>query len=263
MDLDERLSPTVEPPPARTPAGHDPASAMRASGGWGFEWRRAAGLVPYPEAVRAMEERVALIHAGAAPELIWLLEHPPLYTAGTSAAPEELLAAGDLPVYRSGRGGRFTYHGPGQRVVYILLDLRRRRPDVREFVWRIEDWAIRSLARLGVRGERRAGRVGIWVTDRTAGEAKIAAIGVRLRRWVSYHGMAINVSPNLDHFRGIVPCGISEFGVTSLADLGKEAGMEDLDGALRAEFPSLFAPAAWTEGSGGPGARPAAAGPGA
>jgi lipoyl(octanoyl) transferase len=221
-----------------------PASQM------GIEWRTSNGPVPYPEALAVMDERVAAILAGTAPELIWLLEHPPLYTAGTSAAPEELLAAGDFPVYRTGRGGRFTYHGPGQRVVYILLDLGRRRRDVRDFVWRIEEWAIRSLARLGVTGERRHGRVGIWVSTPGGREAKIAAIGIRLRRWVSLHGMAINVCPNLGHFAGIVPCGIREFGVTSLAELGRESGMTELDTALRAEFDALFGTAAWAMGRG-------------
>jgi lipoyl(octanoyl) transferase len=189
-----------------------------------------------------MEERVALVHAGRAAELIWLLEHPPLYTAGTSAAPEEYLGTLALPVYRAGRGGRFTYHGPGQRVVYVVLDLRRRKPDVRDFVWRLEEWVIRSLARLDVRGERRPGRVGIWVSTSPAGEAKIAAIGVRVRRWISFHGVAINVSPDLSHFAGIVPCGIREHGVTSLRALGKAARMADLDRALEAEFAPLLAP---------------------
>jgi lipoyl(octanoyl) transferase len=200
------------------------------------EWRTSAGLVAYPEALAAMEERVELVRAGRAPELIWLLEHPPLYTAGTSAAPDELLGTLPLPVYRAGRGGRFTYHGPGQRVVYVVLDLRRRKPDVRDFVWRLEEWIIRSLARLDVGGERRAGRVGIWVSTSPAGEAKIAAIGVRVRHWITFHGIAINVSPDLSHYAGIVPCGIREHGVTSLAALGKPATMADLDRALEAEL---------------------------
>jgi lipoyl(octanoyl) transferase len=206
------------------------------------EWRRSPGLVPYPEAVSAMEERVAAILAGEARELVWLLEHPPLYTAGTSAAPDELLGTLDLPVHRSGRGGRFTYHGPGQRVVYVVLDLRRRKPDLRDFVWRLEEWVIRSLARLGVAAGRRPGRIGIWVSTSPEGEAKIGAIGVRVRRWVSYHGIAVNVSPDLSHFAGIVPCGIRGFGVTSLAALGCPASMADLDAALAAEFEPLLAP---------------------
>jgi lipoyl(octanoyl) transferase len=219
------------------------------------EWRVSPAPVPYPEAQATMEARVQAIHEGTAPELIWLLEHPPLYTAGTSAAPEELLAPGDLPVYRTGRGGRFTYHGPGQRVVYIMIDLKRRRQDVRELVWRIEEWAIRALAHLGVEGGRREGRVGIWVSTAGVDEAKIGAIGIRLRRWVSFHGMAINVAPNLDHFNGIVPCGISEFGVTSLQALGRPGRMAALDAALASEYAGLFAPASWAGrlGPGGPG----------
>lgn len=204
------------------------------------EWRRSPGLVAYPEALRVMEERVELVHAGRAPELVWLLEHPPLYTAGTSAAPEEYLGTLELPVYRAGRGGRFTYHGPGQRVAYVVLDLRRRKPDLREFVWRLEEWVIRSLARLGVAAGRRAGRIGIWVSTSPTAEAKIGAIGVRVRRWISFHGIAVNVSPDLSHFAGIVPCGIREHGVTSLAALGSPATMADLDAALAAEFDGVL-----------------------
>lgn len=200
------------------------------------EWRTSAGLVPYPEALALMEARVDAIRAGTAPELVWLLEHPPLYTAGTSAAPEELLERERFPVYASGRGGRYTYHGPGQRVAYLMLDLKRRGGDVRRYVWQLEEWVIASLAALGVTGERRAGRVGIWVVKPGGAEAKIAAIGVRVRRWVSYHGVAVNVAPDLAHFAGIVPCGISEHGVTSLADLGIAAGMAELDSALRNHF---------------------------
>jgi lipoyl(octanoyl) transferase len=186
-----------------------------------------------------MEQRVAAIRAGTAPELIWLLQHPPLYTAGTSARAEELLEPGRFPVYRAGRGGRYTYHGPGQRVVYVMLDLARRGEDVRCYVHHLEEWGIRILARFGVAGERREGRVGIWVRSGDS-EAKIAAIGVRVRRWVTYHGMAINIDPDLDHFRGIVPCGIAEHGVTSLAALGIPATMAEMDAALRETFGRVF-----------------------
>jgi lipoyl(octanoyl) transferase len=204
-----------------------------------IEWRVSAVAIPYPKAIEQMEERVAAIRAGAAPELIWLLQHPPLYTAGTSARDEELLEPSRFPVYRAGRGGRYTYHGPGQRVVYVMLDLARRGEDVRCYVHRLEEWGIRTLARFGVAGERREGRVGIWV--RSGGdEAKIAAIGVRVRRWVTYHGMAINIDPALDHFRGIVPCGIAEHGVTSLAALGIGATMAEVDAALRETFDAVF-----------------------
>ena len=215
------------------------------------EWRVAPGLTPYPAAVAAMEARVAAIRAGEAPELVWLVEHPPLYTAGTSAEDKDLLQPGRFPVYRSGRGGEFTYHGPGQRVVYVMLDLKRRGPDVRRFVQDLEEWIIRSLASFAVTGERREGRVGIWVERKDlllgAREDKIAAIGVRVRRWVTYHGIAINVEPELEHFSGIVPCGISEHGVTSLVDLGLPVGLADLDAALRASFPGVFGATAWIE----------------
>jgi lipoyl(octanoyl) transferase len=205
----------------------------------GIEWRVSPGLVAYEEAVAEMERRVAAIRAEAADELVWLVEHPPLYTAGTSARPEELLEPCRFPVYRAGRGGRYTYHGPGQRVVYAMLDLAQRGRDVRCYVNDLEEWGIRSLAQFGVTGERRPGRVGIWVAS-GGGEAKIAAIGVRVRRWVTYHGMAINIDPDLDHFRGIVPCGISGYGVTSLAALGVRARMADVDAALRETFAEAF-----------------------
>ncbi len=182
-----------------------------------------------------MEARVAAIHAGTAPELVWLLEHPPLYTAGTSADAGELLDPGRFPVYRAGRGGRYTYHGPGQRIAYVMLDLARRGDDVHCYVHHLEDWVIQTLAHFGVAGERREGRVGVWVS-RGGAEAKIAAIGVRVRRWVTYHGMALNVTPDLDHYRGIVPCGISEHGVTSLAALGILVAMAEVDAVLRATF---------------------------
>lgn len=205
-----------------------------------IEWRVSPAPVPYPQAVDEMERRVAAIRAGAARELIWLLEHPPLYTAGTSGRDEDLLEPGRFPVYRAGRGGRYTYHGPGQRVVYVMLDLARRGEDVRCYVHHLEEWGIRTLARLGVTGERREGRVGIWVTKSGIGDAKIAAIGVRVRRWVTYHGMAINIDPDLDHYRGIVPCGIVEHGVTSLAALGISATVSDVDAALRSSFDHVF-----------------------
>ena len=204
------------------------------------EWRTSAGLVAYPEALAAMEERVTAIRDHGAPELVWLLEHPPLYTAGTSAAPEELLDAARFPVYAAGRGGRYTYHGPGQRIAYLMLDLRRRGGDIRRYVHLLEELAIRTLAEFGVHGERREGRIGIWVELGDGGEAKIGAIGVRVRRWVSYHGLALNLRPDLGHFQGIVPCGISEYGVTSLAALGVRADLADLDAALRRSFADLF-----------------------
>jgi lipoyl(octanoyl) transferase len=204
------------------------------------EWRNSDAPVPYPEALAVMEERVALIRAGEAPELVWLLEHPPLYTAGTSARPADLLAPERFPVYAAGRGGQYTYHGPGQRVVYLMLDLQRRRPDLRAYVWRLEEWVIRTLQEFGIGGERRTGRIGIWVVKPDGREAKIAAIGVRVRRWVTFHGLAINLDPALEHFAGIVPCGIREFGVTSFADLGRATRMAELDEALQRTFPEVF-----------------------
>jgi lipoyl(octanoyl) transferase len=205
-----------------------------------IEWRISDHLLPYPEALAAMEERVAAIRAGTAPELVWLLEHPPLYTAGTSARAPDLLAPRRFPVFEAGRGGQYTYHGPGQRVAYVMLDLQRRKPDLRRYIRQLEEWVIRALARLNVRGERRADRIGIWVVKPGGQEAKIAAIGVRVRRWVTYHGVAINLEPDLEHFGGIVPCGISGFGVTSLADLGLTATMQDLDAALIGTFNEVF-----------------------
>jgi lipoyl(octanoyl) transferase len=209
------------------------------------EWRVDAGPVDYPRAIDFMERRVAAIRAGTAPEMVWLLEHPPLYTAGTSARDEDLLDPGRFPVYRSGRGGEFTYHGPGQRVCYVMLDLQRRGPDLRRYVADLEDWIIGALARFNVTGERREGRVGIWVDRGRHGgpagrEDKIAAIGVRVRRWVTYHGIAINLEPDLEHFSGIVPCGIQAHGVTSLVDLGLPVTMADLDCALEAAFREVF-----------------------
>ncbi|KAF0143155.1 MAG: lipoyl(octanoyl) transferase [Rhodospirillaceae bacterium] len=204
------------------------------------EWRLSPDRVPYLEAVAAMEARVEAIADGQAPELVWLLEHPPLYTAGTSARAEELLQPGRFPVYRSGRGGRYTYHGPGQRVVYVMLDVRARGADVRGFVYDLEAWIMRTLARLGVAGVRRAGRVGIWVAGHDGREEKIAAIGVRLHRWVSLHGIALNVAPDLEHFNGIVPCGLVNHGVTSLAALGRPATLSQVDLALYESFTEIF-----------------------
>jgi lipoyl(octanoyl) transferase len=209
------------------------------------EWRIADALVPYEAAVAAMEARVAAIHAGTAGELVWLVEHPPLYTAGTSAAAADLIEPDRLPVYRSGRGGQYTYHGPGQRVAYVMLDLTRRGRDVGCHVWRLEEWMIRVLARFGVSGERREGRIGVWVArggreDRKFDD-KIGAIGVRVRHWVTYHGLALNVEPDLANYAGIVPCGISGHGVTSMAALGVKATMADVDAALQATFDDVFA----------------------
>lgn len=209
------------------------------------DWTVTVGLTDYDEAVAAMEARAEAIARGAADELIWLVEHPPLYTAGTSARDEDLLAPGRFPVYRTGRGGQFTYHGPGQRVAYVMLDLKRRGPDVRKFVTDLEEWLIRTLARFNVVGERRQGRVGIWVDrERHRGtesrEDKIAAIGVRVRHWVTYHGIALNVEPDLSHFEGIVPCGIAGHGVTSLVDLGLPVTLPDVDVALKASFEEVF-----------------------
>jgi lipoyl(octanoyl) transferase len=207
------------------------------------EWLVAEGLTPYPDAVAFMEARAAAIRAGTAAEMVWLVEHPPLYTAGTSARAEDLLDPAGLPVFATGRGGQYTYHGPGQRVAYVMLDLKLRGADVRAFVHDLEEWLIRSLARLGVTGERREGRVGIWV-KRPGGplgvEDKIAALGVRLRHWVSFHGVALNVDPDLGHYAGIVPCGIREHGVTSLARLGATVDMPTVDRALRAAFAEVF-----------------------
>jgi lipoyl(octanoyl) transferase len=207
----------------------------------GIEWRISRTPVDYPAAVVEMEKRVAAIRSSGEGELVWLLEHPPLYTAGTSARDEELLDPSRFPVHQTGRGGRYTYHGPGQRVAYVMLDLRRRGQDVRCYVHQLEEWMILTLARFNVRGERRDGRVGIWVARPGAFEEKIAAIGVRVRRWVTYHGVALNVDPELEHYRGIVPCGVAEHGVTSLAKLGVAATMADVDTALRATFAEAFA----------------------
>jgi lipoyl(octanoyl) transferase len=210
------------------------------TGGEPIEWRISEFPVAYEAAIAEMEQRVAAIRAGTAPELVWLLEHPALYTAGTSARDEDLLDPGRVPVHRTGRGGRYTYHGPGQRVAYVMLDLARRGRDVRCHVHRLEEWMIGTLARFAIRGERREGRVGIWVMRAGGAEEKIAAIGVRVRHWVSYHGVALNIDPELDHYRGIIPCGIAEHGITSLAALGVAATMAEVDMALRATFAEVF-----------------------
>jgi lipoyl(octanoyl) transferase len=205
------------------------------------ELRVSPGPVPYPEAEAAMEQRVDAIHAGTAPELVWLLEHPPLYTAGTSARESDLLAPDRFPVFKTGRGGQYTYHGPGQRVAYIMLDLKHHGADIRCFVRDLEECIIRTLTTFGVKGERRDGRVGIWVARGNNGrEDKIGAIGVRVRHWISFHGISINVAPDLSHFTGIVPCGVTAHGVTSLHDLGINAGIPHVDEALRAAFASVF-----------------------
>ena len=215
--------------------GHDGAAV---------EWRVSDAPIPYPQAVAEMESRAAAIADGTAPELVWLLEHPPLYTSGTSGKPGDLLDA-RFPLFETGRGGQLTYHGPGQRIAYVMLDLKARRPDVRAYVASLEQWIIQTLAAFNVRGERREDRVGVWVArpDKGAGfEDKIAAIGVRLRRWVSFHGISINVEPDLGHFSSIVPCGIVDprYGVTSLVDLGLPVSMENVDIALRQAFGEVF-----------------------
>lgn len=204
-------------------------------------WAVSRGLVTYPQAVAAMEARAEAIAAGQAGELVWLLEHPPLYTAGVSAKGEDLIDPGAFPVFESGRGGQYTYHGPGQRVVYLMLDLNRRGRDVRAFVAALEGWLVAALADLGVEAGPREGRIGVWV-DHDGREEKIAAIGVKLRRWVSFHGVSLNVAPDLGHFGGIVPCGQREHGVTSLVDLGLTADLARTDEALKAAFVSVFGP---------------------
>ena len=227
------LAPALSPPPRFVRPDGQPAG-----------WAVSEGRVDYPQAVAAMEARVEAIVRGEAGELVWLLEHPPIYTAGVSSKATDLLAPGRFPVHRSGRGGQFTYHGPGQRVAYVMLDLRERGRDVHAFVSALEGWVIGALDAFNVRGETRRGRVGVWVERRTPGlaprEDKIAAIGVKLRKWVSFHGISLNVEPELDHFSGIVPCGISAHGVTSLVDLGLPATLDEADAALRASFEAVF-----------------------
>lgn len=215
-------------------------------------WRVSEQPVPYDEALATMEQEVAAIANGEADELVWLLEHPPLYTAGTSADPKDLIDSQRFPVFSTGRGGEYTYHGPGQRIAYVMLDLKRRRQDVRAYVAALEDVVIRTLDMMNVRGERREDRVGVWVRrpekpalpDGTMAEDKIAALGIRLRRWVSFHGLSLNVEPDLSHYGGIVPCGISAYGVTSLVDLGLPVVMADVDVHLRTAFEAVFGPTA-------------------
>ena len=205
-----------------------------------IEWKITDSLVPYKSSVEAMEQRVAAIRTGVARELVWLLEHPEIYTRGTSANEDELLRKPRFPVFETGRGGRYTYHGPGQRVIYVMLDLRRRGSDIRAYVRDLEQWLIDSLADFGLNAERRLGRVGIWIPRDDGCEAKIGAIGVRVRRWVSFHGVSLNVEPNLDHYSDSVPCGVLDHGVTSIADLGLKIKMSDVDFVLRQNFEKNF-----------------------
>ncbi|MFZ5834630.1 MAG: lipoyl(octanoyl) transferase LipB [Pseudomonadota bacterium] len=208
-------------------------------------WRVSESPVPYPDAVEFMETQIAGIRAGTASEMVWLLQHPPIYTAGTSARPQDLLEPGRFPVHETGRGGQYTYHGPGQLVAYVMLDLNKRGPDVRKFVCNLEKWLKDTLAVFGVTGETREGRVGTWVRRAdNSGEDKIAAIGIRVRRWVSYHGVSINLNPDLSHYDGIVPCGVTEHGVTSLAKLGVNISMDELAAAMQSCFTPLFGPVA-------------------
>jgi len=239
----------------------DPLPRLPSRSGAPVEWAISDEPVPYPDAIAAMEARVAAIAAGIAPERVWLLEHPPLYTAGTSAKPGDLLDPGRFPVFSTGRGGQYTYHGPGQRVAYVMLDLSARGTDVRAFVAALEAWVIAALAEFNVRGELRAGRVGVWVRRPEKGadaEDKIAAIGVRLRRWVSFHGVSLNVAPDLSHYSGIVPCGLPGYGVTSLLDLGLTASLADVDIALRRAFASVFGPTLAMSDGRGPATKTAA-----
>jgi lipoyl(octanoyl) transferase len=229
------------------------------AGSAGVEWRVSDRLVSYDDAVAFMDARAAAIAAGREPELVWLIEHPPLYTAGTSANRADVIDA-RFPVFESGRGGQMTYHGPGQRVAYVMLDLKRRGPDVRKFVASLEQWIIRTLAAFNVRGERREDRIGVWVRRPEKGEAfedKIAAIGIRVKQWVTLHGMALNVEPDLSHFSGIVPCGVNEqrYGVTSLVDLGLPVTMADVDMVLRREFEALFGQTVLSTENNSPGKR--------
>ncbi|MGV1953589.1 lipoyl(octanoyl) transferase LipB [Agrobacterium vitis] len=227
-------------------------SMLASPGNAPIRWRVSDGLVGYEDALRVMEEEVAAIADGTTDELIWLLEHPPIYTAGTSADPKDLIDTQRFPVFATGRGGEYTYHGPGQRVVYVMLDLKRRRQDVRAYVAALEDVIIKTLDMMNIRGERREDRVGVWVRrpdkaplpDGSVTEDKIAALGIRLRRWVSFHGLSLNVEPDLSHFSGIVPCGISAYGVTSLVDLGLPVTMNDVDIHLKEAFETVFGPTA-------------------
>ncbi len=205
-----------------------------------ISWRQSDHLVPYPDAIAAMEDRVEALHRGEEGELGWLLEHPPLYTAGTSARAGDLLVPDRFPVFKTGRGGQYTYHGPGQRIAYMMLDLRQRGQDLRHYVHQLEEWIILTLRAFRIEGERRDGRVGIWVVKPDGREAKIAAIGVRVRRWITFHGIAINLDPDLSHFSSIVPCGLQNFGVTSMADLGRHVTMAELDERMMIMFEDVF-----------------------
>ena len=242
--VNETLTP-ASPVPAETPV-----SLLRADGR-PAQWVIAPDLVAYPGALDAMRARAAAIASENAEEAVWLVEHPPLYTAGTSARGADLLVPNRFPVYDAGRGGQYTYHGPGQRIAYVMLDLRERGRDVRALVVALEEWVIRTLAVFNIRGERRAGRIGVWVQRPDKGfgrEDKIAAIGVRVSRWVSFHGISLNVSPDLSHYAGIVPCGIADQGVTSFEDLGQLVSMAEVDGALKAAFQSVFGPVVRSDG---------------
>ncbi len=227
-----------------------PQDAIQDGRASAVEWIVSAEPVAYQAAVTTMETRIAGIAAGTAPEAVWLLEHPPLYTAGRRARPGDLLLPDRFPVFSTGRGGEYTYHGPGQRIAYVMLDLKRREPDIRRFVAALEAWIIATLARFHVAGTRREDRVGVWVerpdkpllADGTIAEDKIAAIGIRVRKWVTFHGISLNVKPNLEHYGGIVPCGVTGHGVTSLADLGLQVTMRQVDNALRSEFEAIFGP---------------------
>jgi lipoyl(octanoyl) transferase len=234
----------LQRPDEATNASRAPShSLLPAAGSPPVAWQVCDRPVSYPDAVAAMEADVAAIAAGEACEKVWLVEHPPIYTAGTSATLDDLLVTDRFPVFASGRGGQYTYHGPGQRVAYVMLDLNRRRPDLRLFVATLEEWIIRTLAAFNIRGERRDDRIGIWVPRPDKGahaEDKIAAIGIRVRRWVTFHGIALNIDPELEHFSGIVPCGVTEAGVTSFADLGHVVSMPEVDMVLRREFELLF-----------------------
>lgn len=216
------------------------------------EWHIADSPITYPEALAAMEKRVAAIHAGTASEAVWLLEHPPLYTAGTSADPKDLIDPDRFETFTTGRGGQYTYHGPGQRVAYVMLNLNRREKDVRAFVTALENWLINTLAQFNITGQTHPDRVGVWVSrpeitkDR---EDKIAALGIRIRRWVTFHGVAINIAPDLEHFSGIVPCGIADHGVTSFEDLGHLSAMSEVDMALRSQFETIFGPTTYAQKS--------------
>jgi lipoyl(octanoyl) transferase len=200
-----------------------------------IEWKTTDLPIEYPDALKIMEERVNLIQKKQAPELIWFLEHPAIYTAGTSAIEEDLLNKEQFPVYQTGRGGQYTYHGPGQRIIYLMLDLKRRGADVKKYVASLEDWIIASLAEIGIKAKKKEGKIGIWV-----GNKKIAAIGIRISKWVSYHGIAINLNPDINHYNGIIPCGIKEFGITSLHELGHKISYQDLDNILKSKFYEIF-----------------------